>query len=79
MIKRRETFYLLASRKGDVQSMVNLGLLYHNVFKSPKKAETYYNMAIEHNDLTAMNGLTWLYFEQKREKQNRSTLRAPYH
>lgn len=48
---------------------VHLGLLYHDEFKNNKKAEKYYLMASQRGDLTATNGLAWLYFEEKREKQ----------
>ena len=49
---------------------MNLGVLYQNDLHDYEQAEKYYLMAIEEGDAGAMNGLAWLYFQQKRHRQD---------
>lgn len=62
--------YTKAIEHGEKQyAAANLGALYQDEFQDYGKAEKYYRMAAESGDAGAMNGLAWLYFEQKQHKQ----------
>jgi TPR repeat protein len=63
-------YYTMAVKKGEENyAAMNLGLLYQNELKDYKNAERYYSLAVEQGDAGAMNGLAWLYFEQKIKKR----------
>lgn len=63
-------YYTMAVKKGEEHyAAVNLGLLYQNELQDYKNAEKYYALAVEQGDAGAMNGLAWLYFEQKVQKR----------
>ncbi len=63
--------YTMAVERGEENyATLNLGLLYQNVVKDYQKAEKYYSLALEKGDAGAMNGLAWLYFEQKIKKRD---------
>ncbi len=69
--KKAIKYYTLALKQGhDIQAAVNLGALYQNDLKDYGQAEKYYTLAAEHEDAGGMNGLAWLYFEQKIKKQD---------
>jgi TPR repeat protein len=56
-----EKYYLKAVVKGNVESMILLGLLYDDEFKDFNKAEVYYLKAVEKGDVRAMWNLALLY------------------
>ena len=63
-------YYTLALAEGETQdAAVNLALLYQNTLQDAANAEKWYVFAAEQGDASAMNGLAWLYFEQKRNKR----------
>jgi TPR repeat protein/nucleoside-triphosphatase THEP1 len=63
-------YYTMAVENGEEHyAAVNLGVLYQNALRDYKNAETYYLLAVKKGDAGAMNGLAWLYFEQKIKKQ----------
>ena len=66
--QKAEQYYLMAIEKGDAKAMFYLGNLYQNELKDYKKAEEFYLMAVEKGDIDALNGLSWMYFELKRNK-----------
>jgi TPR repeat protein len=62
--------YNLALKKGEKRyAAVNLGILYQNIFKDFDKAERAYLLAIKQGQAAGMNGLAWLYFEEKHHKR----------
>jgi len=68
--KKAIKYYTMAVERGEENyAAVNLGLLYQNEMKDYENAEKYYLLAAEKGDASAMNGLAWLYFEQKIKKQ----------
>jgi TPR repeat protein len=63
-------YYRMAVKRGAKNyAAVNLGGLYQDVLKDYQNAEKYYLLAAQKDDASAMNGLAWLYFEQKINKQ----------
>jgi TPR repeat protein len=68
--KQAITYYTRAVEHGEQNyAATNLGLLYQHELRNFKKAEKYYLLAVERGDPGALNGLAWLYFEQKRNKR----------
>ncbi len=68
--KKAAKYYTIALKHGeDRYAAVNLGILYQEVFKDYNKAERYYLLAVKNDQAAGMNGLAWLYFEQKHHKQ----------
>jgi TPR repeat protein len=69
-LKNAALWYQKAVDHGDhVSAALNLAMLYHNELQDYYQAEKYYLMACEQGDVGAMNGLAWLYFQQKRNRQ----------
>jgi len=62
-----EKYYQMAIEKGDINAMVNLGILYKNEKKDIAGAEKYYQMAIEKGDINAMVNLGILYKNEKKD------------
>ena len=62
-----EKYYQMAIEKGDINAMVNLGILYKNEKKDIAGAEKYYQMAIEKGNARAMVNLGYLYMNEKKD------------
>lgn len=67
--KKAVKYYKMAVKKGALNyAAVNLAGLYQDILKDYENAEKYYLLAAKKDDASAMNGLAWLYFEQKIKK-----------
>jgi TPR repeat protein len=56
-------------RGAQASAALNLAMLYQNDLRDEDQAETYYRLACDHGDVGALNGLAWLYFQQRRHRQ----------
>jgi TPR repeat protein len=69
--KKAAKYYMLALKRGDeINAAVNLGALYQNELKDYNQAKKYYALAAKKGDAGGLNGLAWLYFEQKVNKEH---------
>ena len=69
--KKAVSWYQQAIEHGNrLDAAMNLGALYQNDLHDYEQAEKYYLLAIEAGDVGAMNGLAWLYFQQKHHRQD---------
>jgi TPR repeat protein len=62
-------YYRLLARKGHTAAMNNLAMIFQNILREYGRAERYYRMAVARDNTTAMINLAWLYFIQKKNKQ----------
>jgi hypothetical protein len=69
--KKAIFWYQQAVEHGDrLHAAMNLGMLYQHDLQDYEQAEKYYLIASEQQDVGALNGLAWLYFQQKRDRQD---------
>lgn len=63
-------WYTQAIEQGDrLNAAMNLAALYQNDLRDYANAEKYYLIACETEDVGALNGLAWLYFQQRHHRQ----------
>jgi hypothetical protein len=68
-IRKAMQYYRLLARKGHTAAMNNLAMIFQNILREYGRAERYYRMAVARDNTTAMINLAWLYFIQKKNKQ----------